>query len=204
MNGNKIEFIKETSSNSKELRIGGRALLPENTAWPTNPNGTKLTLIASLPCLRLNSLLENMNYPQDSFVSVFSTYNKEDYFLDLITYHGDEAELNNIKKGYTKVILHQEGNERNDSDTLIPARLIEISSEITNDFYTASKVCGIAGLLQKNPLNINDYCFCLQLYSADFPEGYDDVFYLTDAVGYLFLNSNVTKEDMGIFFAQTT
>lgn len=79
------------------LRIGGKSFLPSEIKWPTNPKGEKLVFILNLPTNFLNSNFK-FNYPKDKVISVFTTYNSDDYFLDCIVYHGNEKELQNIKK----------------------------------------------------------------------------------------------------------
>mgnify|MGYP002602981186 CR=1 FL=1 len=110
------------------LRIGGKSFLPPDVEWPTNPNGEKMVFIFNIPTNFLNSTLQ-FNYPKDQVISVFTTYNREDYFLDSIVYNGDIEELQNIKNGYTKVILHSVASPRNDADFLISAREIVIDKE---------------------------------------------------------------------------
>ena len=114
------------------LRIGGKSFLPPDVEWPTNPNGEKMVFIFNIPTNFLNSTLQ-FNYPKDQVISVFTTYNREDYFLDSIVYNGDIEELQNIKNGYTKVILHSVASPRNDADFLISAREIVIDKEM-NEF----------------------------------------------------------------------
>ena len=63
------------------LRIGGKSFLPPDVEWPTNPNGEKMVFIFNIPTNFLNSTLQ-FNYPKDQVISVFTTYNREDYFLD--------------------------------------------------------------------------------------------------------------------------
>lgn len=65
--------------------------MPDDIKWPVNPNGEKLTFILNLPT----------------------------NFLDSIVYHGDMEELENIKNGFAKVILHSVGSPRNDSDCFL-------------------------------------------------------------------------------------
>ena len=60
-----------------------------------------MVFIFNIPTNFLNSTLQ-FNYPKDQVISVFTTYNREDYFLDSIVYNGDIEELQNIKNGYTK------------------------------------------------------------------------------------------------------
>ena len=198
---NLIKFEK-VDNELNILRIGGKSFLPCDMKWPVNPNGEKLTLIFSLPTNFLNSSLQ-FNYPKDKIISVFTTYNTEDYFLDSIVYHGDIEELKNIKKGFTKVILHSIGSPRNDSNFLIPARKIIIGKKIneSND-YCGSLFGTNPVFLQKEKLELDSYQFCMQIYGGDFPEEFQDIFYLNDSVGYLFLSKEGNLNDIGLFFTQ--
>lgn len=56
--------------------------------------------------------------------------------------------------------------------------------------------------LQNENLVVDDYQFCLQIYGGDFPEEFQDIFYLNDSIGYLFLNGEADANDIGMFFAQ--
>ena len=136
-------------------------------------------------------------------ISVFTTYNTEDYFLDSIVYHGDTEEFNNIKKGFTKVILHSIGSPRNDSDFLIPAKKIIIDEKVneSTDYY-GSFLGTSPVFLQKEKLELNDYQFCMQISGSDFPEEFQDIFYLNDSIGYLFLRREGDLNDIGLFFTQ--
>lgn len=198
---NIINF-EEIDSEYNILRIGGKSLLPVEMEWPENPNGEKLTLILNLPTNFLNDVLY-FNYPKDKIISVFTTYNTEDYFLDSIVYHGNSEELDNIKNGFTKVILHDIGIPRDDSDHLIPAQKLIVGDEV--DFtseYGGSIMGGNAVFLQNDNLELDAYQFCMQLYGADFPEEFQDIFYLNDSIGYLYLNKKIDINDIGIFFTQ--
>lgn len=198
---NLIEF-KETNNELNVSRMGGKSFLPQDVEWPTNPNGEKLTLILSLPTNFLNSNFQ-FNYPKDKVISVFTTYNTEDYFLDSIVYHGDIEELKNIKGGFTKVILHSIGLPRNDSDFLIPARKIEIGKKIDKSSDYCGSLFGKEPVfLQKEELELGSYQFCMQIYGGDFPEDFQDIFYLSDSVGYLFLSKEGNLNDAGLFFTQ--
>jgi hypothetical protein len=55
-------------------------------------------------------------------------------------------------------------------------------------------------LLQNKNLQINDYKFILQLYGADFPEDINDIFFLSDSSGYLFIKND--KLFSVLFFTQ--
>jgi len=81
-----IEF--ELAGNEENImRIGGMSFLPEGMEWPINPNGEKMVLILNIPTNFLNDKLA-YHYPKDKMISVFTTYNLEDYFLDSIVSHG--------------------------------------------------------------------------------------------------------------------
>ena len=123
--------------------------------------------------------------------------------MDSICYHGDIEELNNIKKGFTKVILHSVDLPRNDSDFLIPAQKVVVGRRINVlDDYCGSLLGTEPSLLQKEQLELDSYQFCMQIYGGDFPEEFQDIFCLEDSVGYLFLNKKQTLEDVGLFFTQ--
>jgi len=207
---------KDVENESIVPRLGGYSFLPPNIDWPLNPNGEKLILILSLPTNFLNKAL-NFNLPKEHFLSVFTTYNQNDYFLDLITFHGDKDELENIKQGFTKVLLHKTGEIRNESNFLIPAQEFiygdklklnyeEFDGDNLDDMeiYCGSLIGNKASLLQKEDLGLDDYQFCLQIYGGDFPEEFRDIFSLGDSTGYLFLNKNYNENDIGVFFTQCT
>ncbi|MEQ6357063.1 DUF1963 domain-containing protein [Lysinibacillus sp. M3] len=212
-----IEVIFNGVENESNVaRLGGYSFLPENLDWPLNPDGDKLTLVLSLPTDFLNETL-HINLPKEQVLSVFTTYKKDDYFLDSITFHGDQEELKNIKKGYTKVLLHKAGDIRNESDFLIPAQKFILGEEVDLDFedvdeedlddieiYCGSLIGDKPSLLQVEEMGLDDYQFCLQIYGGDFPEGFHDVFSLSDSVGYLFLNKKVDQKHVGVFFTQCT
>lgn len=212
-----IEVIFNGVENESNVaRLGGYSFLPENFDWPLNPDGDKLTLVLCLPTDFLNETL-HINLPKEQVLSVFTTYKKDDYFLDSITFHGDQEELENIKKGYTKVLLHKAGDIRNESDFLIPAQKFILGEEVDLDFgdvdeedlddieiYCGSLIGEKPSFLQVEDMGLDDYQFCLQIYGSDFPEGFQDVFSLSDSVGYLFLNKNVDQDHVGVFFTQCT
>ena len=198
-----IEF-KDVDGGNNTLRVGGESCLPNDIKWPTNPNGEKLTLIFSLPTNILNSLFQ-FEYPMDRVVSVFTTYKKGDYFLDIISYHGDIDKIDNIRAGFTKVVVHSIGESRNESDYIVPAMEIFVGEEFdVPDFYCGSLLGGNPTFLQNGNYEFDNYQFCLQMYGGDFPNGFEDIFCLSDAVGYLFLNKKNVSSDTGLFFVQYT
>ncbi|MDE6251943.1 MAG: hypothetical protein K2M78_04780 [Lachnospiraceae bacterium] len=170
--------------------------------WSVNPNGDKLVLILNLPTNFLNTSCET-NFPKDMIISVFTTYNPEDYILDSIVYYGNTEELDNIKNGFTQVILHSIGSLRNDSEFLIPARKIIVEKEINKENkYYGSLLGNPPVFLQEERLELDSYQFCMQIYGEDFPDEFQDIFYLDYSMGYLFLNKECNLNDVGLFFTQ--
>ena len=196
----KFIFVDNGSKNGELAYIGGKSFLPNNIMWPKNPNGNNLILLMTIPTTFLNKYFNN-RFIQDRIISIFTTYDAEDYFLDSIVYNGSDEELNNIKEGFTKVIFHDIGDmERNECEFEIPNKVFELELTEGDGEYGGSKLGGKPYLLQKNGLKLENYEFILQIYGNDFPEGYNDIFYLSDSLGYLYLNKN----DNGIFFTQCT
>jgi uncharacterized protein YwqG len=178
--------------------IGGKTFLPDNIEWPKNPKGENLVFIISIPTNYLNKYFDK-KFIENKIISVFTTYNKKDYFLDLITYDGDDEELKNIRNGYTKVLIHDINNSaRNESVIEIPKKTFELELFDEKE-YAGSKISGEPYFLQKETLKLENYEYILQIYGNDFPEDYNDIFYLNDSIGYLFI-----KEQNGIFFTQCT
>ena len=203
----KIVFTKPCSDD-KLPRVGGNALIGELTRWPEAPDGLPLTLVTSLPTTFLNQNAD-LNLPDDHYISVFSYYSQSEYFLDSITYHGDQDELDWLRQGYTKVILHGAGSAVSGSIT-IPAMVIEVDLAGVNSGapYQGSKIGGAPALLQAEPLALGDERFALQMYGGKFPKPHHGIFGLSDAIGYLFIDKNfttpVTASDAGTFFVQAT
>ena len=44
----------------------------------------------------------------------------------------------------------------------------------------------------------------MQICGSDFPEEFEDIFYLNDSIGYLYLNKEGNLNDVGLFFTQCT
>jgi uncharacterized protein YwqG len=179
-------------------RIGGGAFIGNIIDWPKTIEGEYLTLIASIPIEMLVPLLGNVKTGQ--YVSVFSYYSKNDYFLDRITYHGNTEELNYIiKNNTTKVLIHKKGEIIQKGCSIKPM-FIKLGEEDVV-FSQGSGFGGSPGFLQNENILFNDKRFILQLYSDDFPEPHEDIFWLSDAVGYLYVNND---QDGGLFFTQVT
>ena len=200
-------MLRPAGPTDTQARIGGQALLPASFEWPKNPKAEPLVLIASLPSAILNEELK-LSLPDNHFVSVFTTYNKSDYFLDVITYFGANEELANIQAGYTKVLIHEGAVARNESNYLIPAHQIALSPLASNEeaTYSGSKIGGQPVLLQNEALELPNSRYILQFYSGDFPDDFEDIFYLSDAVGYLYLTADFASgsDQCDVFFVQST
>jgi len=139
------------------------------------------------------------------YISVFSYYSKSEYFLDCITYHGSLEELDWIRKGYTRVVIHRPGSEMF-GPHVIPTITVDSGSETANS-YGGSKIGGEPILLQNEPLALGNEKFAMQLYGGDFPFPYRGVLGLTDAVGYLYIDPMRWESmpgDAGTFFVQVT
>ena len=176
--------------------------------WPTAPDGAPLTLVMSIPVTFLNEHA-GCNLPQEMFVSVFSHYSDREYFLDTITYHGSADELEVIREGFTRVILHKKGTEEF-GIVQVPAIAIDIenSEPDNNKQSTISKLGGEPDLLQAEPLDLGREKFILQIYGSNFPKPYQGIFGLSDAIGYLFIDPyqkiSENFSDIGTFFVQVT
>jgi len=189
-----LEFGVECSD-PFEPRIGGAALIGGILDWPATSSGKPLHLIMSCPA-RFLGVGEH-----DEFVSVFSFYSPDDYFLDQVTYHGDPQEMQGIvRNGTARVIFHRKGEEIQGAEA-IPSRKLRVQNDVMPPFQ-GSGIGGPPGFLQNEKLALAEGMrFSLQLYSGDFPEGWTDVFGLRDAVAYLFLDGQKRE---GLFFVQVT
>ncbi len=173
-------------------------------AWPKNPQGEPLLLVATFECSKFNQAVNLNIMPDDSLLYVFSTYSNSDYFLDSVTYGGDPAELKGILSGYTKVMVADAKAHQSSPIESIPKLSTEFQDDtvsedefIVSSMFSATfpKALVLPGEIRK------DYDFVCQLYSSDFPDPFKDIFYLTDAVGYLLLKKSGAGE--GLFFVQT-
>lgn len=206
MKSHKLSFNAPIPGGQKP-RLGGGAYIGNLITWPRTPEGEELTLIASLPTDFLNSYAA-CTLPSDFIISVFSYFSSTEYFLDYVTYHGFREELEWLRKGYTRVILHKKDAEMRVL-TVIPELEINISQfNSDNESIGGSKIGGVPDLLQAEPLDLGAQRFALQLYGADFPPPYKGIFGLSDAVGYLFVDTNLSDQtettDAGTFFVQVT
>jgi hypothetical protein len=187
-----------------EARIGGPGLIGGMAEWPVGPKGKPLLLLASLPG---SFVSEHAGIPMDAdcFVSVFTSYFKGEYFLDEITYDGDPVELAYLRKGATQVLVHRRGEAVEGAQSM-PARKLEVVGPDAAGCSYYSVIGGEPRLLQEEDLQTEGLAFALQLYGGDVPDPFSDVFFLSDAVGYLYLPLSVAAEvdAQGLFFVQAT
>lgn len=163
-----------------------------------NVGGKELTLIFSIPVRSIKPLLvslgfENIDNNLQKNISVYSFYDKKDYFLDFITYHGtDEEFLELIEQKNTQVLINTDALAYNE-DTFV----ISFNEQQCNSFFGDKPNF----LQNENYEQLVNYNFLCQISANDLPNELQDLFYLNDAVGYIFLKNNL---DSGIFFVQTT
>lgn len=160
--------------------------------------GNELALILSIPIKSIRFILESYGFENiesnlHKNISIYSFYNETDYFLDFITYHGDSEEFSElIEKNNTKVLIN---NDTLDCDEYTFG--ISLNNQQCNSFFGKKPIF----LQNENYEHLIDYKFLCQVSANDLPNEIQDLFYLNDAVGYLFLKNNL---DDGVFFIQTT
>ncbi|WBS02563.1 hypothetical protein OU994_30725 [Pseudoduganella sp. SL102] len=193
-------ILSKPSNDPHDPRVGGGALIGGIEDWPVSPDGAPLMLVASIP----NSFIKKntgIEIPENLYTSIFSCYSEKDYFLDLITYHGDADELATIRSGYTKVIQHPPGQEIHQT-SFIPPHRIDLGVSVPDEVDSGSRMGGEPLFLQNEELDLGEMEYVLQLMGADFPSKFTGIFALSDAVAYLYLSPGETPN--GLFFAQTT
>ena len=93
--------------------------------------------------------------------------------MDSIVYNGDIEELQNIKNGYTKVILHSVASPRNDADFLISAREIVIDKEMNEfDDYNGSLFGANPVFLQEEKLELAPINFACRYMEEIFQKNF--------------------------------
>ena len=159
------------------------------------PDGHELALIAFMPIENLLTIapqfktdFQDMEY-KDKAIYVFSYYDKEDYFLDYIT------EIDDAIQGYTRVIVGDKKQFKFNLDKFYPINLIENLDEM-------SFLGGQPEYLQQESDDfLEKYIFIGQILGMDLPEEVNEIFYLTENIGYIFINRDLSG---GLFFVQTT
>ena len=159
------------------------------------PDGHELALVAFIPIENLLTIapqfktdFQDMEY-KDKAIYVFSYYDKEDYFLDYIT------EIDDAIQGYTKVIVADKNQFKFNLDKFYPINPIENLDEM-------SFLGGQPEYLQQESDDcLEKYIFIGQILGMDLPEEVNEIFYLTENIGYIFINRDLSG---GLFFVQTT
>ena len=159
------------------------------------PDGHELALIAFIPIENLLTIapqfktdFQGKEY-KDKAIYVFSYYDKEDYFLDYIT------EIDDAIQGYTKVIVGDKSQFKFNLDEFYPINPIENLDEM-------SFLGGQPEYLQQEGDDfLEKYIFIGQILGMDLPEKVNEIFYLTENIGYIFINRDLSG---GLFFVQTT
>ena len=159
------------------------------------PDGHELALVAFIPIENLLTItpqfktdFQDMEY-KDKAIYVFSYYDKEDYFLDYIT------EIDDAIQGYTKVIIGDKNQFKFNLDKFYPINPIENLDEM-------SFLGGQPEYLQQESYDfLAKYIFIGQILGMDLPEEVNEIFYLTENIGYIFINRDLSG---GLFFVQTT
>ena len=159
------------------------------------PDGHELALVAFIPIENLLTIapqfktdLQGKEY-KDKAIYVFSYYDKEDYFLDYIT------EIDDAIQGYTKVIVGDKNQFKFNLDKFYPINPIENLDEM-------SFLGGQPEYLQQGSDDfLEKYIFIGQILGMDLPEEVNEIFYLTENIGYIFINRDLSG---GLFFVQTT
>lgn len=159
------------------------------------PDGHVLALVAFIPIENLLTIapqfktdFQDMEY-KDKAIYVFSYYDKEDYFLDYIT------EIDDAIQGYTRVIVGDKNLFKFNLDKFYPINPIENIDEM-------SFLGGQPEYLQQESDDcLEKYIFIGQILGMDLPEEVNEIFYLTENIGYIFINRDLSG---GLFFVQTT
>ena len=159
------------------------------------PDGHELALVAFIPIENLLTIapqfktdFQDMEY-KDKAIYVFSYYDKEDYFLDYIT------EIDDAIQGYTRVIIGDKNQFKFNLDKFYPINPIENLDEM-------SFLGGQPEYLQQESYDfLEKYIFIGQILGMDLPEEVNEIFYLTENIGYIFINRDLSG---GLFFVQTT
>lgn len=159
------------------------------------PDGHELALVAFIPIENLLTIapqfktdFQDMEY-KDKAIYVFSYYDKEDYFLDYIT------EIDDAIQGYTRVIIGDKNQFKFNLDKFYPINPIENLDEMS--FLGGQPEY----LQQENDDFLKKYIFIGQILGMDLPEEVNEIFYLTENIGYIFINRDLSG---GLFFVQTT
>lgn len=197
-----VHKIVKNSNSSSPFYFGGDSAYI--VAWPKNPEGQDLLLLFTINCEMARQQLNRTDLPEAGFIHVFSTYDKDDYFLDSLTF--DEIEHKKGVASYTCVIHTEQMVAVKSTGLSIPLQYASFEVSVIQDeeLSVASLVSTEvpAGAVIPKTLEPNFNFFC-QIYSSDFPAPFQDALYMTDAVGYLFINKQLGNDvSDGCFFVQ--
>jgi uncharacterized protein YwqG len=196
------EIILDDVSRISGIILGGESV--KMKIWPTNPDGEPLILVATIDCAKFKNITSFKSVPEDGLIYFFSTYSRSDYFLENVTYSGHSSELDLILSGYTLVAMSESESHVASPNEAIPSMHVTLENrEVNDDEYPVfSMVTNVMPNGIALPQSIQEeYEFVMQLYSADFPEPFKDIFYLSDAVGCFLLKKD--KSGKGLFFVYT-
>lgn len=174
------------------------------SVWPKNPDGQDLLLLFTIDCEVATRRLNRSDLPSDGFLHVFSTYDPDGYFLDLIT--ADEVRLNRGEASYTYVACSDSKELIKSPRPAIPLQYADFEeASIGEEELTVSSLVSLSEPMGAiiPPALLKDFNFLGQVYSSDFPSPFEDVLYMSDGVGYLLVSKQSSAESVdGCFFVQ--
>jgi len=197
-----VHKIVKNSNSSSPFYFGGDSAYI--VTWPKNPEGNDLLLLFTINCKVARQQLDRMDLPEAGFIHVFSTYDKNDYFLDSLTF--DEVQQKKGVASYTYVVHSEQRVAVKSTGLSIPLQYANFEASVIKDteFSVASLVAAdvpVGAVIPKAfESSFNFFC---QIYSSDFPVPFQDALYMTGAVGYLFINKQLGNDVAdGCFFVQ--
>jgi len=105
------------------------------------------------------------------------------------------TEIDDAIQGYTRVIVGDKNQFKFNLDKFYPINPIENLDEM-------SFLGGQPEYLQQESDGfLEKYIFIGQILGMDLPEEVNEIFYLTENIGYIFINRDLSG---GLFFVQTT
>ena len=175
--------------------------------WPRNPDGDELLLVMTIFCEHMVGFEHVLPLQTHQVVHVFSTYSRRGYFLENIAYDpdGEGDGSDGFTSGYTAVLGGDLSKSIKCESTSMPKRSVRVQPKKVEDdscstmsffsTHTPKELLKFVGIAR-------NYQFLCQLNSSDFPEPFQDVFYLTDAMGYVLIRkqNQGCKENVGEFF----
>lgn len=184
-----IKVATKIAEDSSLPRIGGKAFIKKEN-WPKGLNDVPLSLLFSIP-LEATQLIQKTE--EQLFVSVFTTYTDE-YFLDDIVDNGDLQETIPVWTAGTRVVIHPKEKYPCSLGKMIPSYEFLLPA-----MDTMGEI--IPAYLQAEPQLPQPNTFLFQFTLDFFPLELQDILFISDAVGYVFLN---LPQRSGVFFAQCT